>query len=451
MNINNFEFTVIAAKVVKILIGVILMIPIILIIYAICLSIILLIRKSKLHKYVSNIKLKRPLAQYTYEGPNIGIKTQTLVNDIDSSINVELLIKELYDKYLDIQEARTNFDNEKLKTLLTNELYNIVINQQKVLQILHKKNIMNSFKYISGFITDLYYDENIEVVKVIIATSFKDYFINEKGNIIDGNKKRIYKSYKLTFVRNIKNKINKCPNCGSPINGNICNFCKTTFLVDHTDWILSNKEIVYYDTRNIVDFKNGYHAFINQKDYSNNQKTIKNYNTLSIKEFKDDKFISMVNNNYIMICTSIMTNSLDTYKNILSKDIYDKLKHKLDELTIKDQIQIYDRLTINSTKIIKGDILDNKYVVHVLLDASYYDYFIDKCSLKPIYGQKISNKRYIYEMVYIKKVDDKNDNIINTCPSCGSNIGYNYICPYCGQAHNNNYWILDNIEIKERL
>ena len=51
--------------------------------------------------------------------------------------------------------------------------------------------------------------------------------------------------YEFTFIKDIENdKLDKCPNCGAPININsagICEYCNSKIVDDSKNWVMSKK------------------------------------------------------------------------------------------------------------------------------------------------------------------------------------------------------------------
>ena len=103
--------------------------------------------------------------------------------------------------------------------------------------------------------------------------------------------------------------------------------------------------------------------------------------------FNETEFLSKVNNIYVMLCTSMMTNNLNRVKHFLSNALFEEYKNKLDELNNKNIIQIYDELNVNAS-IIDTTELEDKYVIKVNMRAKYLDYIIDKNTREFISGNK---------------------------------------------------------------
>ena len=67
------------------------------------------------------------------------------------------------------------------------------------------------------------------------------------NSVVRGNSKnKVNNIYILTLVKSKEtNNLNKCPQCGAPIdinNSGICEYCKSKIVTDTNEWIMSKKE-----------------------------------------------------------------------------------------------------------------------------------------------------------------------------------------------------------------
>ena len=169
---------------------------------------------------------------------------------------------------------------------------------------------------------------------------------------------------------------------------------------------------------------------------------------VKIDNFDESDFLSKVNNIYVMLCTSLMTNNLNRVKHFLSNALFEEYKNKLDKLNSKNIIQIYDELNVHGT-IIDFEELDDKFVIKVNMRAKYLDYIIDKNTREFISG----NKNYRIEknktLVFTKLKDAKKLGIVRQCPYCGASMDLNNtgVCKFCKNTFDmTNYdWILEEI------
>ena len=155
-----------------------------------------------------------------------------------------------FQDYVDIQNAWMEFDYDALSNKTTNELYNQYLMQLETLKAKGQKNVMNSFTFVKGKVTNIEKTDNQLAVTVEIVTRFYDYIINqENGEILRGsNKKKVTLHYQMTFVKSTKKSIaTHCPNCGAKLkktSTNVCEFCKTTITKESKEWLLAEKKSI---------------------------------------------------------------------------------------------------------------------------------------------------------------------------------------------------------------
>lgn len=161
-------------------------------------------------------------------------------------INKEKFKKMVYEKYVCIQEAWMNFDYDKLKDNLTNELYNSYMMQLDALKLKKQKNIMSDFKLIDIKIIDISSANDLVNVRTYLRVRMYDYVVDEDNNVVRGTKsKKIDIEYIIDFVKavdTIKNM--KCPNCGAKIEAvtsGTCKYCKTKIVVPAKEYVMSRK------------------------------------------------------------------------------------------------------------------------------------------------------------------------------------------------------------------
>ena len=155
---------------------------------------------------------------------------------------------ERFQDYVDIQNAWMEFDYDVLGNKTTNELYNQYLMQLETLKAKGQKNVMNSFTYVKGKVTNIEKTDNQLAVTVEIVTRFYDYIINQKDEkILRGDDyKKVTLHYQMTFVKSTKKSITThCPNCGAKLkktSTNVCEFCKTTITKESDEWLLAEKK-----------------------------------------------------------------------------------------------------------------------------------------------------------------------------------------------------------------
>lgn len=165
--------------------------------------------------------------------------------------------------------------------------------------------------------------------------------------------------------------------------------------------------------------------------------------------FSESSFIAKVDNIFIMLLSSIMTDNMDRVKHKISPEIYEKYLNYLNELNSKNERQMYDELNVKSTSITSIDEDENDYIIKVLLVSRYMDYKVDKNSLKIIEGNNKNRITINNNLIFKKTKNYKKESIAKKCPGCGANVDVNNTgkCEYCGSSYDTyNYdWILADI------
>lgn len=170
-------------------------------------------------------------------------------NSIIPNFDIEEFNFKAYQIFYDVQIAWMEFNYDKLKELLTDELYNTYVMDLEALKVKNHKNTMKDFELIDSCLFDLKEENGLYIAKVCLNVKFYDYIENSKtGIILRGTPSRkLNNTYVLTFIRS-KGKttnINNCPSCGAPVLGNstgICEYCKSKLINDNYDWVMSKKE-----------------------------------------------------------------------------------------------------------------------------------------------------------------------------------------------------------------
>lgn len=111
--------------------------------------------------------------------------------------------KMVYKKFVDIHEALTNKDKEKLKINLTDDLYNYYIEELEKSKNKNYTNVMKDFDFVNFKIYNI--DDMYGLLKVDIYLNVKmiDYIIDfNTSEYLKGNDKdKIDLEYELTFIK----------------------------------------------------------------------------------------------------------------------------------------------------------------------------------------------------------------------------------------------------------
>lgn len=169
------------------------------------------------------------------------------IQSIITDFNKEEFLQARFKDYVDIQNAWMYFDYDKLRTKLTDELYNQYEMQLDTLKVKNQQNVMEKITYHDAMITNVTEENNQITVVLEMKVSFYDYIVQDK-QVVRGNKhKKIYMHYELTFVSN-KQAPSTCPNCGAKLTDKAsqkCPYCNSTISNVSKDWVLSKKEAKY--------------------------------------------------------------------------------------------------------------------------------------------------------------------------------------------------------------
>lgn len=168
--------------------------------------------------------------------------------------------------------------------------------------------------------------------------------------------------------------------------------------------------------------------------------------------FSESKFLTKIDNIFVMLHISLMTNNLERVKHFISEDVFKEFEDKLNILNKNNQVQMFDELNVKSTEITNVDLNDEKFIISVKLISRYMDYIIDSNTKEIISG----NNNYRVEknnFLTLEKIrNSKKQEIVKKCPTCGANMNINNTgkCAYCGMIYNEkDYdWILTEIKTK---
>ena len=162
-------------------------------------------------------------------------------------INANEFKEMAYNKYLDIQKAWSEFDYDKLRNNLTDELYNSYIMQLDALKVKNQKNLMSHFKCLDTKITDVREENGLLNVSIYLKVEMYDYVVDSDDKVVRGTKNhKLEIQYIIKFVKTNKESNDEtiCPNCGAKIDavsGGTCEYCGTVIQIDAKDYVMSRK------------------------------------------------------------------------------------------------------------------------------------------------------------------------------------------------------------------
>jgi predicted lipid-binding transport protein (Tim44 family) len=182
---------------------------------------------------------------------DINIKNNNqAINEIKKYIptfNASQFLSNGYNIFVRIEEAWMNFDLEKVRDCITDEMFNMYESQLTSMEMKGEQNIMKDFKLLNSAITDAKKQNNMLEVKTKYVIEFYDYIVNkDTQKVVRGNSNRKIKMvYEFTFIADVENaKLDKCPNCGAPLDINaagICPYCQSKIVDDSKNWVMSKK------------------------------------------------------------------------------------------------------------------------------------------------------------------------------------------------------------------
>lgn len=171
------------------------------------------------------------------------------VNAVIPNFDIEEFNFKAYQIFYDVQMSWMDFDYDKLKDLVTDELYNSYVMDLDLLKVKKQKNTMKGFELIDSYIFDLKEENGLYIAKVYLNVKFYDYIEDiNTGKVLRGtHTRKLNNTYLLTLIRSKEenNNINICPSCGAPVQGNstgICEYCKSKLINETHDWVMSKKE-----------------------------------------------------------------------------------------------------------------------------------------------------------------------------------------------------------------
>lgn len=168
-------------------------------------------------------------------------------------------------------------------------------------------------------------------------------------------------------------------------------------------------------------------------------------------EFSESKFKTYVDNVFIQLHMAVVTKELENVKHFLSEDVYNKYKQKIDDLTSKHQIQMYDEINVAQTEILSYEVTNTDMIIKVFILSRYLDYLMDEDANYISGDTDVRSERANY-LTFIKKINHQKTGTVKKCPGCGASIDVNASgkCAYCGTIYNldETGWVLTSIETK---
>ena len=200
------------------------------------------------------VPLLKEMYNYFMPGKYIAkslIENKEAIDNIMKEIpdfNKEEFYSFVYNHFVKVQNAWSEFNYEMLRELLTDELYNTYKTQLTTLELKKQKNVMENFSLDQVVIKDFNKSAKEYTFKLQMRVRFLDYLATQKGSLLKGSKKkRIIITYNLTYLKSIVNENNTCPNCGAKLKNvasSICPYCKSVVVNNSHNYVLAKKEAI---------------------------------------------------------------------------------------------------------------------------------------------------------------------------------------------------------------
>lgn len=165
--------------------------------------------------------------------------------------------------------------------------------------------------------------------------------------------------------------------------------------------------------------------------------------------FNEASFKSYIDNIFVKLLTSVMVDEIDKVKHFLSDTVYNEYQEKIEKLKKQQKIQMYDELNVKTSNISNIEITDNLFKITVNLTARYMDYQLSSSTGKLINGDNTKRIEVPYKLVFTKKRDFSQYDIVRKCKTCGATLSINTSgqCEFCKTIYNQSEYdyILESI------
>lgn len=157
-----------------------------------------------------------------------------------------------------------------------------------------------------------------------------------------------------------------------------------------------------------------------------------------MNNFNEAMFKTKVDNIFVKLYSAEMKQDLSDVLHFINDDVRNVFQNRIDKNKKLNRRQIYDEINVKNTNIIDRNITNDKEFVKVEIISRYMDYVIDLNTGNTIYGDDTRRIEKRNILMFEKKIDAKDSDIIRKCPGCGASMSVNTSgkCEYCGTIFN---------------
>ena len=161
--------------------------------------------------------------------------------------NASMVIDYLFNRYIKIKEAYSDFDFGLLTNMCSKEQYILYKNNLEMLKELRQKNIFSGFNLNDAKVYYVKDSKDSLYVSIVVKMEYYDYIVDDYNKVISGSKDELKEVMcELSFRKDIQGKVYKeCPNCGASLNNeNLekCSYCDTLLNFNIGEWVLSKEK-----------------------------------------------------------------------------------------------------------------------------------------------------------------------------------------------------------------
>lgn len=150
------------------------------------------------------------------------------LQEILPEYTLDTLKRELYENYLTIQQAYSNYQYDQLDQFCSFILSKEYKDELTVLHEKHATNIMNGFELVDMKIQDVIKENDNVAVKVYLKVRYIDYTVDDQNVLLNGDyQNKVESEYIMEFYRKkyTGRPVRFCPSCGGEVVNRFCTKC----------------------------------------------------------------------------------------------------------------------------------------------------------------------------------------------------------------------------------